>query len=296
MEHSFNIEIATDLKSVNMAVIIKNLDYWLSKNKANEKHYHDGEFWTYNSAEAFTKLFPYLTAHQVRRIIDKLIKLQIIKTGKFNKSSYDQTRWFTFTNAFCKKYNSILQFCKMDFDKLQNGSRKIDQPIPDSKPFLKPDEKTNEGEGEKKTHPMFKEFQEKIKVEYPTFEKFDLQYYFDRVTLHLKIHDKKVKDFTAYAVSFMQGDEKEGKAKLKPVNNSELTFLRYNEAKDLETRKKEFWMYLSLSKDCSRYKIEDLESFFNTYSQVDDTGIMFVEKRKYSIDVLLNGHCKKLKK
>ena len=39
--------------------MIFNLAYWIRHNEANGLHYHDGRTWTFNSVEAFTKLFPF---------------------------------------------------------------------------------------------------------------------------------------------------------------------------------------------------------------------------------------------
>ena len=61
-------------KEVGMggAVMLENLNYWLLKNKANNKHFHDGKYWTYNSMEAFTLLFDFLTKRQIERILKNL--------------------------------------------------------------------------------------------------------------------------------------------------------------------------------------------------------------------------------
>ena len=52
MDYSFDIEVAQQY-GVNEAIMIKNLQFWIMKNKANGKHFHDGHTWTYNSVAAF---------------------------------------------------------------------------------------------------------------------------------------------------------------------------------------------------------------------------------------------------
>jgi acyl-CoA thioesterase FadM len=69
MEHHFNIEDAKKYGIVE-AVILHNIRFWIMKNKANNTHLHDGEYWTYNSVSAFTELFPYLTKDQIRRALE----------------------------------------------------------------------------------------------------------------------------------------------------------------------------------------------------------------------------------
>lgn len=93
MIHSFDIDDAVKY-GMTEAVILYNLRFWIEKNKANNKHFHDGRYWTYNSVKAFEELFPYLTYRNIRSAIEKLEKLNVIITGNFNQSSYDRTRWF----------------------------------------------------------------------------------------------------------------------------------------------------------------------------------------------------------
>jgi hypothetical protein len=93
MEHSFNVDFAAK-HGMAQAVIYKNITFWVKKNKANHKHFYDGNYWTYNSVKAFAELFPYLTDNQIRREIESLISKGLIKSGNYNTSHYDRTRWF----------------------------------------------------------------------------------------------------------------------------------------------------------------------------------------------------------
>ena len=133
MEHSFNIYIAKQY-GVNAAVLLKNIYFWIEKNRANESNFNDGHYWTYNSKKAFAELFPYMTARQVDYALQKLIDEGIIITGNYNKVAYDRTLWYAIT----KKGYSILQNCLMEETKTENGNTEIEQPIPDIKPVTKP--------------------------------------------------------------------------------------------------------------------------------------------------------------
>jgi hypothetical protein len=93
MEHHFNIEDAKKY-GITEAVILHNIRFWIMKNKANNTHFHDGEYWTYNSVAAFTELFPYLTKDQIRRALESLEDAGAIKTGNYNQSPYDRTKWY----------------------------------------------------------------------------------------------------------------------------------------------------------------------------------------------------------
>ena len=110
MEHSFDIEVAKEL-GVNCAVILKHIYFWVEKNKANDKNFFDGRYWTYNSVKAFEEIFPYLTNKQIRGALDRLSEHGLIMVGCYNEDPYDKTLWYSVTD----KGNSILLSGQTDF-------------------------------------------------------------------------------------------------------------------------------------------------------------------------------------
>jgi hypothetical protein len=44
----FDVEVAKTV-GVEEALLLQHLEYWVYKNAANGKHFHDGAYWTYNS-------------------------------------------------------------------------------------------------------------------------------------------------------------------------------------------------------------------------------------------------------
>ena len=118
---------------------MKNLYFWIQKNEANENNFYDDCYWTYNSVKAFEKLFPYVSSRKIANALSKLEDLGIIKTGNYNKSAYDRTKWYAFT----KKGYSIMQKCKMEESEMSNGNDENVKPIPDNKPNKKSNSKTD---------------------------------------------------------------------------------------------------------------------------------------------------------
>ena len=98
MDYSFNAEIAA-VYGVEEAVFLHNLYWWIAKNEANGRHYYDGRNWTYNSMEAFAKLFPFWTSKQVRRIIKKLEAAGAIYIGNYNQKGFDRTQWYAISDV-----------------------------------------------------------------------------------------------------------------------------------------------------------------------------------------------------
>jgi len=122
MTHQFDTEIAKEL-NVNCAIIYNNLKFWCEKNKANDKNFYDGNYWTYNSVKAWKELFPYLGESQIKNALKKLEDECYIKSGEYNSNKYDRTKWY----------------CLVELEVLANGDVENGQPIPDSKPDSKPD-------------------------------------------------------------------------------------------------------------------------------------------------------------
>ena len=108
-EISFNPEIAKEY-GVDEAIIIKHLDYWLTKNQKNEKNYYEGRYWTYCSLKGFSEIFPFYSPRQIRRILINLEKKGVLLTGNFNKSKYDRTKWYSFTDEFVAKFNTLITY------------------------------------------------------------------------------------------------------------------------------------------------------------------------------------------
>lgn len=128
-EHAFNTEYAKKY-GVICATLIKNFDFWLSKNKANNNHFIAGKYWTYMSINGFCNVFPYLTEKQIRHGLDKLIKEGVIETANHNKHKYDRTLWYTFTLPFATEGKCILQFSQMDNTNMANAFPINVEPIP----------------------------------------------------------------------------------------------------------------------------------------------------------------------
>ncbi|NBV06639.1 MAG: hypothetical protein EBS06_05325 [Proteobacteria bacterium] len=151
------------------AILIYNFRFWIRKNKANGKHFHDGRTWTYNKLDAFPKLFRFWTPNQIRRLIDSLVDQKVLIKGNYNSNPHDRTCWYAFTdenkflrekpkdeplpldpddlanstNASGENNNSICEKDKMDLSKDTNGDVGNDKykqiPTQIEQPNKKPD-------------------------------------------------------------------------------------------------------------------------------------------------------------
>lgn len=104
------------------SVIYAHICYWIRKNKANENHFYNGKYWTYNSMKAFASYFPELTEKQVRTALEKLIQANLIESANFNKTGYDRTLWYSLKEAN--------EDCQIDMPKNELPFAQKGTPIP----------------------------------------------------------------------------------------------------------------------------------------------------------------------
>lgn len=153
--HGFNVGIATDFKSPDMALWVGHIGYWAEKNLASNKHIHDGLVWCYDTLDALCDIFPYYSRRQIETIIDNSIKEGLVTRGNYNRTSYDRTGWYALTpkayfyfqhlltDKYLKRlYLSISQICEMDFTEYVNGFPRSVTTIPDTDPDPDPVIKT----------------------------------------------------------------------------------------------------------------------------------------------------------
>lgn len=225
MTYQFDANIAA-IYGVDESIMIYNLSFWISKNEANGKHFHDGRFWTYNSIDAFTKLFPFWTARQIRRILKSLEEKGVIVTGNYNTSAYDRTTWYAFADSFLQKGQN-------HFTESSNGNDNSGNSVINNNTDIKPDVKPNESaegglfspeqalETITVTKPRrtaesvaclfensrYADFQ-KFDAEFTgtEFENVDIAYYYHAVKDWSAQRGKKMKDWIATARNFMRRD------------------------------------------------------------------------------------------
>lgn len=96
--HSFDIKLALQLKSVELAIVVHHFQYWINHNQKLGINFVDESTWTYQTRDQIAANFPYFTSEQIRRYTDKLVKMNILKKGNYNKLAIDKTTWYSFVN------------------------------------------------------------------------------------------------------------------------------------------------------------------------------------------------------
>lgn len=123
------------------AVFIHNIYFWITKNEANGKHFHNGRYWTYNSLTALEKLFPYMSRGQIRTVIRKGEESGAIIRGNFNKEGYDRTNWFTLSDEAIKMLGPTSSCVETNtsYAEIDTACAEFSTTIPDINTDSKPD-------------------------------------------------------------------------------------------------------------------------------------------------------------
>ena len=109
---------------VDGAIMLHHLAFWVFRNKLNNNNEIDGHTWTWNSARAYTDIFPFWKDNQIRRILTNLEKDGAIISAVHNRATWDRTKWYTVTSKVQQFYH---------FQKSANASKEIVKSKPKKK-------------------------------------------------------------------------------------------------------------------------------------------------------------------
>ena len=202
MDHHFDVQEAV-IYGVEKAVMLNNLRFWLTKNKANNHNNIDDYFWTFNSASALAEIWPYLNAKKISRLLKELELAGALITGNHNKAGYDRTKWYSMPE-FSSKAAPILisQKCEMDFPNMSNAFPKSEQPIPYKNPYKKPYIKTKTSAKLKfdgKDLDFVERMYQSLLVQDPRFKKPNLNQWADTIR---KIREIDGRDYETIAAAW----------------------------------------------------------------------------------------------
>lgn len=87
-------EIA-NLVGVNGAIAIQQIHFWCNKNKENNRNFHKGRYWTYNTYEDWQEnCLTWLSVSGIKKCLTTLEKDGYIVSDNFNIIRTDRTKWY----------------------------------------------------------------------------------------------------------------------------------------------------------------------------------------------------------
>jgi len=144
--HSFNIDIAEELQSAELAILLHHFIYWIEFNARADKNFYEGCYWMYQTTESIANHFPYWSKDKIKRLIQRLVDKKILKKSNYNKTKFDRTVWYT---VDIKYLNTKRRNRQMENTESSNGKDIIAPPIPDTKTDTETKRKETKRKGEK---------------------------------------------------------------------------------------------------------------------------------------------------
>lgn len=80
------------------AALLGHIRFWVRKNEETGNNLRAGRYWTFDTFKALSERLVMFTPDQVRRGIEKLLKLGLIEKGHYGHA-YDRTSWYTLASA-----------------------------------------------------------------------------------------------------------------------------------------------------------------------------------------------------
>lgn len=106
------------------AIFMDTIVHWYRANQANNRNFHEGRWWTYNTVKAFEQTFPWWSAKQIRRIIASCKDKGALLTCSHNKDSRDRTIWYSPSNEILGLYDiSVLDNCNCPNGQMEEPER-----------------------------------------------------------------------------------------------------------------------------------------------------------------------------
>lgn len=122
MRHAFNTDLA-EKYGIEKALIIDYFAYWVVENMRNERNFHEGRYWVFNSASALSEKFHYISRRTMNQKLQELETDGILISGNFNKNKFDRTKWYSFKDEYAwllDEHRSSAEIAASSGDNLQS--------------------------------------------------------------------------------------------------------------------------------------------------------------------------------
>jgi hypothetical protein len=105
----FNIEIAKEY-GLDCAYFLQNIYYWVEKNRAENRNFRNGNYWTYSTIEEFEQHLGCFTKRQLKYIINKLKEADLILIEQFSEGQAYRTYWYALTGKALEILNGKFDY------------------------------------------------------------------------------------------------------------------------------------------------------------------------------------------
>lgn len=118
------------------AIFLDAIVYWYRTNRADNRNFRDGRWWTYNSVAALCEVMPWWSAKQIRRIANSCREQGALLSGEYNEDRRDRSLWYTPNDELLVLYglsetgNCICPNGQMHSPERADGLAHLGEPLP----------------------------------------------------------------------------------------------------------------------------------------------------------------------
>ena len=118
------------------SIFLHTIVFWARKNKSTGSNYRDGRWWTYNSMQGMTEIFPWWSAKQIRRIANSCKEKGALLIANYNSDGRDRTIWYSPSDELWALYGEddsgkcILPNGQMHSPKRADACAQMGKPLP----------------------------------------------------------------------------------------------------------------------------------------------------------------------
>lgn len=95
--------------SIDEAIILQHVESCIYKNEHKKDMLIQDEVWTTKSCEAMKRDLRIFSIDKIKRVLNKLVDLNIFKRARFNENPLDRRFWYTFGHG----YFALIIKCKI---------------------------------------------------------------------------------------------------------------------------------------------------------------------------------------
>ena len=130
MTYTFNTDLA-EKYGLEEAIMLQHIGYWVLFNKAHDKNFKDGRYWTWTTLKGLNEIFRFWSMSTIRRVLKSLKEQGCIITGCYNERAADRTLWYSLADEVLE--NEQFHLLKSTNESVENNAALPDIKTKDNK-------------------------------------------------------------------------------------------------------------------------------------------------------------------
>ncbi|AYO17056.1 hypothetical protein D0812_21960 [Vibrio owensii] len=97
--HAFDVDLA-DKYGIDAALVIGRIAHFVEYHRNNKTQFHDGHYWTYDTAAALAAHFTYWSPNKIQKLMKRLEEKGLIVSGDFSENRAVRPKYYRLGDVF----------------------------------------------------------------------------------------------------------------------------------------------------------------------------------------------------